>query len=120
MKLRKLFLVPIFILIGIPVFLFGTPRIIEKLNEKYYIEKNALQKLEIIESVSTTSTLEVQKIAKDTRGTYLETWLELCRKQYFNLKTDCKLSDLNKSNLRKLNQILETGILEIVEVEKQY
>lgn len=120
MKMPKMYLIPILFIIGILVFLFGSPQINEKLKEKNSILGIVLQKLEILESISKISTSEMQKIANDTQETYLKTMSELCRKQYFYLKTDCELSDLNKSNLLKLSQILETGILEIVEAEKLY
>ncbi|MDP4011865.1 MAG: hypothetical protein Q8P72_06615 [Candidatus Roizmanbacteria bacterium] len=115
---QKLILISVIIIIGLPLFLFGTPRFSEYLKEKDAIINVIALKLQIVESIKTSDQLELQIIANKTLSTYLLTIQELCKKQYFQLKTNCELSDLNKSNLQTLSTVLEIGILEIVEAQE--
>lgn len=115
---QKLISTLIIIFIGLPLFLFGTPRLSDYLKEKDAIINVITLKLQIVESIKITDQLELQTIANKTMDTYLFTIQKLCHKQYFQLKANCKLSDLNKSNLQMLNSVLEIGILEIVDAQE--
>jgi|GEM_PF-3195011 len=115
---QKLFLIFVVAIIGLPIFLFSLPRLSDYLKEKDTILNVIVVKLQIVESIRISDQLELQSIANKTMNTYLLTTQELCKKQYFHLKTKCELSDLNKSNLHTLNAVLETGILDIVEAQK--
>ncbi len=115
---QKLILILVVIIIGLPLFLFGTPRLSDYLKEKDAIINVITLKRQIVESIKTSDQLKLQIIANKTMGAYFFTIQELCKKQYFQLKTNCELSDLNKSNLQTLSAVLETGIFEIVEAQE--
>lgn len=116
-NVQKFFLVLGIFIIGLIIYLFGSVKIIEYLNEKNSIVSTIAQKIQIIESVKASDKLEFQRVGNATMDTYHKTVSELCRKQYFYLKTECELTDLSKSNLWTINKILETGIRKIIEVQ---
>lgn len=116
-NIKKFLLLLIILVIGIGIFLFGSPHLEDFLNEKKDIIGTISIKLQIVESIQSSDQPEMQRSADVTMEKYKLKKEEFCKKRYFYLKSKCELRELNKSSLNTLNSLLETGILEMVEVQ---
>ncbi len=115
--LKKTLLLVIVFIIGIGIFLFGSPHLDDFLNEKKDIINIISLKLQIVESIQSSDQPEMRQSADATMKKYKLKKEGFCKKRYFYLKSECELRELNKSSLTDLNALLETGIQEIVEVQ---
>lgn len=115
--LKKTLLFVIVFIIGIGIFLFGSPHLDDFLNEKKDILNTISIKLQIVESIQSSDQPEMRQTADVTMRKYSVMKQDLCKKRYFYLKSECELRELNKSSLNSLNSLLETGIQEIVAVQ---
>lgn len=104
-------------IIGIIIFLFGSPHLDDFLNDKNDSINTISLKLQIVESIRSSDQPEMRQSALVTMNKYELAKEEICKKQYFYLKSECELRELNKSSLQRLNSLLEVGIQEIVEIQ---
>ncbi|QQS44337.1 hypothetical protein IPM65_01925 [Candidatus Roizmanbacteria bacterium] len=115
--LKKTLLLVIVFIIGIGIFLFGSPHLDDFLNEKKDIINTISLKLQIVESIQSSDQPEMRQSADVTMNKYVLMKQNFCKKRYFYLKSECELRELNKSSLNALNSLLEAGIQEIVEIQ---
>ncbi len=117
--LKKILLPVIIFIIGVIIFLFGSPHLENFLNEKKDLINTITLKLQIVESIRSSDQPEMRQSADVTMKKYEIKKQEFCKKRYFYLKSECELRELNKSSLNTLNSLLEKGIQEIVEIQNE-
>ena len=105
--------------VGFFTFIFGSPRLDDYLKEKNTTINTVTTKLQIVDSVQSSKQPAMQQSANATMNKYALMKEELCKKQYFYLRSNCELTQLSKANLRSLNALLEQGIQDIVTTQNE-